>query len=293
MKIGSLESGVRDSLANRTHCCFNEVCGQFVELSSGEGHLKVERSAIGIHADEGQVDGGSGDVRKLDLRFLGSLFQSLHSHLIAAKVNALALLELVGDPVDNSLVKIVAAEAVVTGSCKNFLNAVAHLDDGDIECAAAEVINHNLLVVLFINAVCKSRRCGLVDYSLDLKACYLTGILCSLTLGVGEVSGNGDNSLGDLLAEISLCIGLELLQDHCGNLLRGVLLVINLNFVVGTHLSLDGGDGSVGICDSLTLCDLADKSLAGLAECDDGRRSSCALGVGDNDGLAALDNRYT
>ena len=35
------------------------------------------------------------------------------------------------------------------------------------------------------------------------------------------------------------------------------------------------------------------KSLAGLAECDDGRRSSCALGVGDNDGLAALDNRYT
>ena len=293
MKLGSLEAGVRDSLANGAHCRFDEVCGELVELSSGEGHLKVERSAVGFHSDEGQVDGGGGDVGKLNLRLLGSLLQSLHGHLIAAQVNALALLELVGYPIDNSLVEIVAAEAVVTGSCKNLLNAVAHLDDGNIEGAAAEVINHDLLIILFVYTVSKSSRRGLIDYSLDLKARYLACVLSRLTLGVGEVSGNGDNSLRDLLAEIGLCVGLELLKNHRGNFLRGVLLVVNLDFVIGTHLSLDGGDGSVGICDSLTLCDLADKSLAGLAECDDGRRCSCALGVGDNDGLAALDNRYT
>ena len=63
--------------------------------------------------------------------------------------------------------------------------------------------------------------------------------LGGLTLCVGEVCGNCNNSLCNLLAEICFCVRLELLKDHCGNLLRSVLLVVDRNLVVRTHLTLD------------------------------------------------------
>ena len=194
--------------------------------------------ACRVCGDEGQADVGCGHAGELDLCLLGSFLEPLHSHLVAPEVNALLRLEAVSHPVDYSLVEVVAAEAVVTCGREDFLNAVAHLDDGDIEGAAAEVIDHDLLIGLFINAVCESRCGGLVDYSLDIKAGDLACVLGSLSLGIGEVSGDGDNSLGNLLAEICLCVGLQLLEDHCGDLLRGVLLVVDGDFIVGAHLSL-------------------------------------------------------
>ena len=43
-----------------------------------------------------------------------------------------------------------------------------------------------------------------------------------------------------------------------------------------------------GLDDGLALGDLADEALAVLCKGDDGRRGARALGVGDDDGLAAL-----
>ena len=85
--------------------------------------------ACGIGCDEGKAYLRGGNAGKLDFGFFGSLFKSLHSHLIIAKVYALLFFELICEPVDNSLVEIVAAEVVVTCRGKNFLNAVAHLND--------------------------------------------------------------------------------------------------------------------------------------------------------------------
>ena len=53
-------------------------------------------------------------------------------------------------------------------------------------------------------------------------------------------------------------------------------------------MALDGRDGAVMVGDSLTLCDLADHSFAGLGERDNGRCGAVAFGVCDNDGLAAF-----
>ncbi len=85
--------------------------------------------ACGIGCDEGKAYLRGGNAGKLNLGFFGSLFKSLHSHLIIAEVYALLLFELICKPVDNSLVEIVAAEVVITRRSKNLLNAVAHLND--------------------------------------------------------------------------------------------------------------------------------------------------------------------
>ena len=104
--------------------------------------------------------------------------------------------------------------------CQNLDYAVTDLDDGHIKGTAAQVVYHDLLLFLIVKAVsrCCCRR--LVDDTLYIQTCDLTCILGCLTLRVIEVCGYGDNSLRNLLAQIALGIGFQLLQDHCGNLLR-------------------------------------------------------------------------
>ena len=173
---------------------------------------------------------------------------------------------------------------------KHFNDAVADIEDRHVERAAAEVVDHDLLLVFFIDAVGHSSGRRLVDDTLDLEAGDLAGILGCLTLRVVEVRRNGDDRFGDGLTEVSLGVGLQLAQDHCGDLLRRVLLAVDLDFIIGAHVTLDGRHSAIGVGDGLTLCDLTDHTLAGLREGHDGRSCAIALCVGDHDGLAALHN---
>ena len=176
---------------------------------------------------------------------------------------------------------------------QNFGDAVAHLDDGDIEGAAAQVIDHDLLVVFLIDAVGQRSSGRLVDDTLDVQAGNGACVLGSLTLAVVEVCGDGDDCLGDRLTQISLGVCLQLLQDHSADLLRGVLLAVQGDLVVGAHLALDGRNGVLRVGDGLTLCDLADQTVAGLGEADNGRGGASTLRVCDDDGFAALHNSHT
>ena len=175
---------------------------------------------------------------------------------------------------------------------QNLGNAVAHLDDGHIEGAAAQIVDHDLLVFFLIDAICQRSGSRLVDDTLDVQACNGACVLGSLTLAVVEVCRNGNDSLGNRLAQISLGISLQLLQDHSADLLGSVLLAVQGHLVVGTHLTLDGRNGVLGVGDGLTLCDLTDQTVTGLGEANNRRGGACALGVCDDDGLAALHDSH-
>ena len=138
---------------------------------------------------------------------------------IAAQVDALILLELVREPVDDAAVVVVATEVGVTVGGLHLEDAFAHLEDRDVERPTTEVEDEDLLVLLLLEAVRERGRGGLVDDAQDVEARDLAGVLGRLALSVVEVRGNGDHRVGDLLAEIRLGVGLELLQDHRGDLL--------------------------------------------------------------------------
>ena len=108
-------------------------------------------------------------------------------------------LELADQPLHDALVEVIAAQAVVAGGGQNLDHAVVDVQDGHIEGAAAQVVDHDLLALFLIHAVGQSRGGRLVDDTLHVQAGDLAGVLGGLTLGVGEVSGNGDDSLGDVL----------------------------------------------------------------------------------------------
>ena len=116
----------------------------------------------------------------------------------------LSLLELGHHPVDDGLVEVVAAEVRVAVGGLDLEDALAELEDGDVEGAAAQVEHEDRLVVLLVEAVGQRGRGGLVDDALDLEAGDLAGVLGGLALRVVEVGRDGDDRLGDLLAQVLL-----------------------------------------------------------------------------------------
>jgi len=266
-----------------------------------------------VRGDERQIDLGLLRRAQLDLRLLRGFLEPLQSLPIVAQVDALVLLELVDEPVDHTLVEVVAAEVCVAVRGFHLEDTFAELEDRNVERATTEVVHGDDLVLLLVQAVREGCRGGLVDDPENLETRDLTRVLCRLALLVVEVSRNGDDRLRDLLAEVRLSIGLELLKDHCRDLGRRELLAVPendldaavrrrlnlvrdhlhgpLDFGVGeapAHEALDRVDRVFGVRDRLPLRDLADEALSGLRERHDRRRDPSALRVGDDRRLATF-----
>ena len=82
---------------------------------------------------------------------------------LLAEINSLVLLEFSQDPVDDGVVPVVAAQVGVTVGGLHFEDTVADLQDGDIERAAAKVIDGDLFVFLLIKTVGQRSCRGFVD----------------------------------------------------------------------------------------------------------------------------------
>ena len=196
----------------------------------------------------------------------------------------------------------------------HFDDALTDFEDGDVEGAAAEVVDGDRLVLLLVEPVGERRGGRLVDDAHHLEAGDAARLLGRLPLRVVEVGRHGDDGLGDRLPEIVLCGLFEFLQNHRGQLRRRVVLTAGLHSHVAvagaddfirhhphffvhlveaaSHEPLDREDGVFGIGDGLALGDLSDQPLAGLAEGDDGRRQAAAFGVLNDGWLIALHDRH-
>ena len=230
--------------------------------------------------------------RKLDLGLFGGLPHALHGGGVARQVDLRLLFELGDEIVDDALVKIVAAQMVVARRGQHLDHAGRDIENGHVERAAAEIIDHDLLRLLLIDAVGKGGCRRLVDDALDVQPRDLARVLRRLPLRVGEIGRDSDDGIGDGFAEEGFRVRLELLQDHRGNFLRRVFMAVDGDLVVGAHLALDGRNGAVMVRDGLPLCDLTDHALSGLGKRDDRRRRASALGVGDDNRLAALHHSH-
>ena len=167
-------------------------------------------------------------------------------------------------------------------------------------------------VLVLVETVGERRRGRLVDDAQHFKAGDLAGVLGGLALGVVEVSGNRDDRLIDLLAEMGLGGLLHLLQDEGGDLRGRIGLAVGLDpgiavgcldDLVGDELlvlfhhwivvaaadqALHRKEGPLGIGDSLALGRLADEAFAVVAKGHDRRRRPHALGILDDFGVLAI-----
>ena len=197
-------------------------------------------------------------------------------------------------------------------------DAIAYLEYGDVEGAAAEVVDRYLLLFLLLKAVGQRRCRRLVYYPLYVEAGYLAGVLCSLPLGVVKVRGDRYDRLCYRLAEIRLSRPLELLEYHRRYLWRGKCpahvpgydyrpALVVLLYLVGDHLHLFvdflevppheplyGKYRVLRVGNSLPLGDLADEYLLIPGEGDHRGGYAAPLLVDDDlrlPGLHYRDNR--
>ncbi len=197
----------------------------------------------------------------------------------------------------------------------HFEHAVADLQDGDVERAAAKVIDDDRAGVLLVEAVGERGRRRLVDDAQHVQAGNLAGVLGRLTLSVVEVGRNGDHRLGDLVAGERFRGLLHLLQDEGGNLARRVFLAVRLDprvaiialhdleggglhfalddlvLIAAADQALDGVKRVVGVGDRLALGGLADETFAVLRERHHRRGGAGAFRIFNDAGVRALHDR--
>src|SRR5690606_38005103 len=82
----------------------------------------------------------------------------------------------------------------------------------------------------------------------------------------------------------------QLHQRARADLLRGVLLVVDLDGPVGADMAFDRADRTVDVGYCLVLGGLAHQNLSVLRERDNRGRSARTLGVGDDDRLTTFEN---
>ena len=93
----------------------------------------------------------------------------------------------------------------ITSSGQDLEDTFVNGEEGNIESSTAEIVDDDLgFLALFVKSIGDGGSSRLVDDAEDLESGDGAGILGGLTLGVVEVCGDGDNGVGDLLAEVSL-----------------------------------------------------------------------------------------
>ena len=286
-EIGALEARVGQGLLNRAHGLVHQMARQLVEFGPGQSHVHVDRS-LRSHCQIGQIHGGGGHAGQLDLGLFRRLPDPLHGRRVLPQVHAGLLFELLQQVVHHALVEVIAAQPVVASGSQDLDDSAVNVQNGHVKGAAAQVVDHDLLGVLLVHAVGQGRSGGLVDDALHLQARDLACVLGGLALGIGKVGGDGNDRRIHGIAQIGLRVGLELLEDHGGDLLGRVPFAVDLYGVVRAHLPLDGGDGPVRVGDGLALGRLAHKALAGLGKAHHGGCGPAALSVRDHHHLAAL-----
>jgi len=223
--------------------------------------------ALGTSGDVGQVDLGALYLAELDLGALRSFLQPLAGHLVLRQVDAVLVLELGHQPVDDALIPVVAAQSRVTLGRLDLENALADIQQGDIEGATTKVEDQNrLLLIGLVQAVCQGSRGGLVDNPVDGQPGDLAGFLGGLTFGIAEVGGHGDDSVGDGLTQVGLGVPLQLLQHEAADLLRTVGLAVDFGGPIGAHVTLDRADRPVRVGHGLPLGDLTNQNFTTLGE---------------------------
>ena len=311
--IGRLEARVAERLFHRLHRAADEAVGELLELRAAQLHHQVLRPR-GRGGDVRQVDFGLRRRRQLHLRLLRRLFQALERHRVVAQVEAVVLgLKLVGEEIDDHLVEVIAAEVGIAVGAQHFEDALAQLQDRDIERTAAQVIDGDLMVnVVFVEPVGEGRRRRLVDDALDVEARDGARLLGGLALGVVEVRRHRDYGLRNGLAEVVFRRLLHFLKHHRRDFLRRVRPVADFHRhrvvrprrqVVGyvfallgyfreraPHKPLNAGNGILRVRNGLALGGVAYFTLAVaiVEERDNRRRSTPAFGVRDYNRLVAF-----
>ena len=141
--------------------------------------------------------------------------------------------------VDDPLVEILTTKVGVTGGRQDLEDALVDRQERHIKGTTTKIVDNDVsLTVILVQAVSNSSGGGLVNDTQDVQAGNDTGVLGSLSLVVVEVGRDGNDGMGDLLAEVGLGDFLHLAENDGRYLLGGELLGLALNVDLNNGLAI-------------------------------------------------------
>lgn len=138
VRLGHLRIGQR--LLARRDGALDEIANEILQLRARHLQVHVLGSAL-VHRQVRQVDVGLYRRRQLALCLLRRFLQPLHRHRILADVQALLLLELVHQIIDDVIVEVFAAEQRVAVGRLHLENSLLDLEDGNVEGSASQIVH--------------------------------------------------------------------------------------------------------------------------------------------------------
>ncbi|OTP72544.1 putative glutamate dehydrogenase [Caballeronia sordidicola] len=317
--IADLHACVLDSDTARFHGALDQFLDQRLQLRTRNFQVQVLRTRR-VSRDVRQVDFSLSRRRQLDLRFFRRFLQALQREHVLRQIDALFLLELANDVFDDALVEIFTTQERVTVRGQHFellfTVDICDFDDRHVERAAAQVIDGNLAVALFVLVQAERERgCSrFVDDALHVQTSNTACVFRSLTLAVVEVRRNRDHGFRHFFAEIVFSGLLHLAQHFSRDLRRCQLLIAGFDpgvAVIGAHdlvghqrdvllhflfveptadQSLDCVQRVFRICHRLTLCRRTNEDFVVVDISNDRRRGTRTFRVFDHfDGVAFHD----
>ena len=120
--------------------------------------------------------------------------------MAAAQIDSVLGLKCSEQMLGQQIVEVVPAQTIVAMAGQHLGDVALERDDGDIEGAAAQIVDHgDMAAALSIGQACGSRFIQNAD---GLKTCQCGGLARGLALSIGEIGGNGNDCLGHGAAEL-------------------------------------------------------------------------------------------
>jgi len=272
--------------------------------------------STGISRQVGQIDFGLHDRGKLNFRLLGCLAQSLERLAILPQINSILLFEFLNQVIHDAQIKVITTQEGISGSGLHLEDALAHIQDGNIKCTTAKIIDGNNFILLFIQSIRQGRSRWFVNDTQNFKPGNFPGILGGIALGVVKVSRNGNHRLGDWFTQICLRVSFQFGKNHGGNFRRGIFLAIqnnahvsvgclgyfirhtpdgalNFRIVIFTpHETLDGKDGVFRVDNGLVAGRSPHQPLMVLIDCHNRRDQAFPFRGRDYRGFSTHHDRH-
>ena len=157
------------------------------------------------------------------------------------------LLQVVHQHLGNELVEIIPAKLVVAMACQHLYHLLFNTHNRDIKGATTQIVDQNGKRLTVFPLISDGSGSGFVDDTLNTEPRDLSRFTGGLTLCIGEEGGYSDHR--SLVALSALLLGnlFESAQNHCRDLLRGVVLISQCEINFFPHMALHRVDGTLWV----------------------------------------------